>query len=422
MQKIISIFIATFIFTMLGLGVASSASASVPDANLQGGSTGVLFMTEESDGTIYVGDFTNTPSAKSVYWHQADSWVDSIAVTSSRVAWSSLNATLPTSNDPVHSDLRGKVLISDVGAIAGAITTVTIPDDPAVAGLPSVTSLAADYFGERFYVTTNEGKIYSFFSDGTDVTLVAAAASVATVNWGLWADGYNNTLVYCNTGGSLYKSTITGTAVSAPVLLKSAFLTGCDGLGVDPVDGKIFGATYANNPPVSFNTFAPATNTQATVNFTASSVTGLAPSSMFVSHITSKIYFTTELNVYEVNYDGTGARVLYSGSHTTRGFENIAVYYGATLGNITTTGAAAQVGAAATIAAQTAANAQAAQNNGQQNNTPTTTSAPTTSAATEALAQTGQNAWYLPVFSLIGVFLTTLGINLVALGRVRAKR
>lgn len=400
-KKIIGLF-ALMLFATLTLGNALSASATSPDPALQGGNAGVLYFTEETDGAIYLGDFSST--TRSTYWQQTDSYVDSVAVTASRVAWSSLNST--TSGQ--YSALRGKVLISNVGATAGQVTTVTIPDDPSIANAPQITSLAADYFAERFYVTTNEGKIYSFFSDGTDVQLVASSTSISSVWWGLWVDPYNSELLYCNTGGNLYKSTISGNTISAPSLLKSSFLSSCDGLGVDPVTRKIYGATYGQN--TSFATYLPSSNTLSTVTFSPALVGG-APSSMFVSSSTSKFYFTTEERVYEANFDGTGVRDLYSGSHASRGFENLAVYYGATMANITTTGASEQANAANTIATATAIYSQNAVNN--QNNQAAPASDNTATAP--QLATTGMSS-DLKVF-LVGLaaLLLALGTNLMLL-------
>lgn len=100
-----------------------------------------------------------------MFWQQSGSKVDSVAVTGTLIAWSSLTSV---SGDPLY----GKLLISDIALTSGTITTA------AIHGTPKVTSLAADYFAERFYITTNAGDIYSISSDGTDVYL-ALSGSVA---------------------------------------------------------------------------------------------------------------------------------------------------------------------------------------------------------------------------------------------------
>jgi hypothetical protein len=55
---------------------------------------------------------------------------------------------------------------------------------------------------------------------------------------------------------------------------------------------------------------------------------------MFVSHDTGKIYMARENEVYELNFDGSGVRVLYTGSHGSNGFQNLAVAYGRTIDNV----------------------------------------------------------------------------------------
>jgi hypothetical protein len=248
--------------------------------------------------------------------------VDSVAVTETRIAWSSFTAV---SGDP----LFGKVLISDIALTAGTITTVAIP------GNPKVSSLAADYFAERFYITTNSGDIYSISSDGTDVYLAVSGSVAGTtisnaikdVVRGLWIDSYNSSLYFCTWGtGNVWKSSITGTTVSTPVVLKAGALTSCDGIGVDPETQQVFLA--AVNPSPGAWTSMTQAGVLTTITPSASTVGG-APSSMFVSHSTQKIYFSTELNVYEMGYNGSSLVSLYSGPNTTLGIQNIAVYYGA---------------------------------------------------------------------------------------------
>ena len=229
------LFIALLTFFAVCLS-AIPASATMNPAN-QGGSTGVLFFAEETDGAIYVGDFNNPPTAKSIYWQQNGSKVNLLAVTQSRIAWSSIYSN-------VGDQLRGKILISDVGVTAGTITTVTIP------GTPDITSLSSDLFGERFYVTTSLGDIYSLKSDGTELTLAYDAVSgssietaIKDVNIGAWYDSYNSAFYFCQWGssGKTWKSTSNGAILNTPTVLNSnPAAPTCDGLGVDPYDQKVF--------------------------------------------------------------------------------------------------------------------------------------------------------------------------------------
>lgn len=320
---------------MLPLAAAGPAHA-VPDASSQGGADGVLFMTEKTDGAIYVGDFKATPTAKSTYWQSDGSLVDEVAVTQTRVAWASSAEANPNATPPrLASNIQSKVLISNVGTKAGTVTTVDIPNSAVISGL------AADYFNERFYLTTKAGDIYSVKSDGTDlVKLINADASVQAVSWGFWFDSYNAKAYWCNgssqaSTGTLTSATLNGSTLSTPTTLDSSFLAKCDGLGIDPSTQTIFAAAYQ---PVTaggddyWMSYTQPAGAKTTLTITGTSK--LAPSSMFVSHATSKIYFTTEDYVYEVGYDGTGLRTLYTGTHTSSGFENLAVYYGKTLDTI----------------------------------------------------------------------------------------
>jgi hypothetical protein len=111
---------------------------------------------------------------------------------------------------------------------------------------------------------------------------------------------------------------------------------------------------------------------------------------MFVSRSTQKIYFSTELNVYEMGYNGSSLVSLYSGPNTTLGIQNIAVYYGANQSTL----------------AQVVAAAKAAQN-------PVVPPSPT-------LASTGveeyQNSW----IAIVGLSAMSLGLYLLSL-RMRIK-
>lgn len=326
--------ISTAFSLVLSLGLSTPANAA-PDASAQGGSDGVLFMTEKTDGAIYVGDFKATPTAKSTYWQSDGSLVDEVAVTQTRVAWASSAEANPNATPPrLASNIQSKVLISNVGTTAGTITTVDIPNSAVISGL------AADYFNERFYLTTKAGDIYSVKSDGTDlVKLISANASVQNVSWGFWFDSYNAKAYWCDgsqaSTGTLTSATLSGGALSTPTALDSAFLAKCDGLGIDPATQTVFAAAY--QPVTSggddyWMSYTQPAGTKTTLTIAGTSKR--APSSMFVSHATSKIYFTTEDYVYEVGYDGTGLRTLYTGTHTSSGFENLAVYYGKTLETI----------------------------------------------------------------------------------------
>lgn len=309
------------------LSLTSAAFAAAPDPNVQGGAHGVMYITESTDGAIYVGDFESSPTAKTVFWQQAGTNVDEVAVTQSRIAWTSKN---------INSPLRSKIYISKVGTTAGTITTVTIPGNVVVVGL------GADYFNERFYAATSDGKLYSVNGDGTDLNLALTHAPLANVSWGMWVDSYNSRIYYCEwnniqgqtTNKGLWSASFSGASVSAPQNLVANFMTSCDGLGVDPVTQKVF-AAGSNGVWATYDgsTAAPL----SIPDVVSGARTDGAPSSMFVSHSTGKIYFTTEQHVYEVDYAGnSGLRVLYTNvaGRNSQGFENLAVFYGQTLATI----------------------------------------------------------------------------------------
>lgn len=295
-----------------------STPAAFATPTSQGGTDGVLFMSEATDGTIYVGDILNPTTAKTVFWHADDSSVDEVAVTETRIGWASYLAA-------GAGPLANKVFISDLGTTAGTITEATLPD----AG--RVTALAADLQGERFYATQGN-KIYAIDSDGSSVVVALTDASVSGVTWGLWADGYNHRLYYC-ANSNLYGADLNndGTASNLTTIFTGTNPS-CDGMGIDPVAERMYMASYNSSPKFSW---ANADGSGSVTEIVPTDpMVGGAPSSMFVSHDTHKIYFATEPNVYEINFDGTGLRLLYSGTHNSWGFENIAVAYGVTLDNI----------------------------------------------------------------------------------------
>lgn len=325
-----------FVSTLTLVAIPISAQGATPDPTTQGGSDGVLFMTEMSDHAIYVGDFKSTPTPKTVYWQQDGSLVSEIAVTQTRVAWAANSEANPSTNPPrVASTILGKLLISNVGKTAGTVTEVAMPNNAVITGL------ASDFFNEKFYLTTKDGDVYSVKSDGTALTKeISADATVAKVAWGLWFDSYNSKLYWCDGNtqsvtGTLSMATVTSGTLSSPTVLEANFLAKCDGLGVDPATQVVYAAAYqaqTSNGNDFWMSFDTATSQKTSITITGT--TRVAPSTMFVSHATSKIYFTAEAEVYEVNYDGSGLRVLYTGPHTSGGFQNIAVYYGQTLDTI----------------------------------------------------------------------------------------
>lgn len=303
------------------IGSAESASATMPDPSAQGGANGVIYFTEATDGAIYVGDFNST--TKQTFWSAPGSDVDQVAVTGSRIAWASGYAA----NGSV---LRDKIFISDIGTSVGTITEVTVP------GSVFVRSLAADHFGEKFYFTTSDGNVYSVTSDGSGLQKLTSSpvASVRNVDWGMWVDPYNQTLTYCtkDVPNKLYQASITGSTLGSPTELAILTSLYCDGIGVDPATGMIFIADARSTS--SFATYlASRTPSLETVTY-ATPPTGVAPSSMFVSHATLKFYFSTETGIFESSFDGSALRSLYSGIHNANGFQNIAVYFGADLNNI----------------------------------------------------------------------------------------
>jgi LPXTG-motif cell wall-anchored protein len=304
---------SVFIVAVSSLAVSGAAIATPTS---QGGPDGVLFMSEASDGTIYVGDFLNPPTAKSEFWHSSGSMVDEVAVTATRIGWSSYMGS---------AELTGKVLIANLGTTAGTVTTVDVP------GTGGITGLAASVQDERFYAVRND-KIYMIPSDGSAATLALTDSSLSGVVWGLWADGYNQRVYWCS-AGDIHSADMNGDGtLTNSTLLFTDTNPDCDGIGIDPVDGRLYMASYNSSPRFSS---ANADGTGSVTEITATDVpAGGAPSSMFVNHDSGTIYLATESNVYEMDFDGSNVRSLYTGTHGGAGFENLAVAYGATLDNI----------------------------------------------------------------------------------------
>jgi LPXTG-motif cell wall-anchored protein len=301
------------IATVSSLAVSGAALATPTS---QGGPDGVLFMSEASDGTIYVGDFLNPPTAKSEFWHSAGSMVDEVAVTATRIGWSSFMGS---------AELTGKVLISDLGTTAGTVTSVDVP------GSGTISALAASVQDETFYAVRNDN-IYVIPSDGSGATLALNDSSLSTVEWGLWVDGYNQHVYWCSSGNIHSADMNNDGTLSNSTEIFTGTNPDCDGIGIDPVDGRLYMASYNSSPRFSS---ANADGTGSVTEITATDVpAGGAPSSMFVNHDSGTIYLATENNVYEMGFDGSNVRSLYTGTHGGAGFENLAVAYGATLDNI----------------------------------------------------------------------------------------
>lgn len=317
------------IFIVFG---SSAVANATPSAATQGGANGVLYFTEKTLGTIYLGEIDSSPASQAVFWTDSASKVDEVAVTQRKIAWASQDLT---------SNMRMKIKISSIGSTAGSITEVSLPT---TASTDNIKSLTADPFGERFFVTTSLGDIWAFNSDGLFLTKMfdgttnsAISSEVTRIFWGTWFDPYNSKFYFCtNTPTSrVYVADVTGSVMSLPTLVNSnspTLLQQCDGLGVDPYTQKIF--TLKANSPYSWTTLETSgatTQVSTFVDANSNAVTRMgAPSSMFVSHSTGKMYFTDEQHAYESNFDGTGARVLYTGIN----IQNIAVYYGTDAANI----------------------------------------------------------------------------------------
>jgi LPXTG-motif cell wall-anchored protein len=117
---------------------------------------------------------------------------------------------------------------------------------------------------------------------------------------------------------------------------------------------------------------------------------------MFVSRSTQKIYFSTELNVYEMGYNGSSLVSLYSGPNTTLGIQNIAVDYGATQSTL----------------AQVVTAAKAAQNSvAPPQSTLTSPAVPLRPTLASTGAQEYQNSW----IAIAGLSAMSLGLFLLFL-------
>lgn len=313
----------------------------------QGGNQGVIYFTEKNLGVIYLGEiWASTQTPQAAYWSDSASQVDTIAVTQRRIAWSSQDAT---------SNMAGKVKISDIGTTAGAITTVTIPTSgPAV----RITSLTSDLTGERFFLTTGAGDVWSISSDGLNLTKVfdgstnaAVKNAVSSVFWGAWYDSYNSNYYFCQYGSAakVWKARVTGATMATPAFLTNGAtpvgVNACDGLGIVPTSQQLISLKATSTPangstpasPYSWTLITSAGATTDITNFSSDNgSTSMppragAPSSMFVSSSTGKMYFATETNLYETDYaTGNNTRVLYTGT----GMQNIAVFYGTTAATV----------------------------------------------------------------------------------------
>jgi hypothetical protein len=311
-RRLSSIVGAVALVSVVSLGAGPSAFAAPTS---QGGSDGVLFMTEKTDGAIYIGDIQNPTAPKATFWLDAASSVDQVSVTQTRIGWASRTS----------GSIEGKVLISDIDLTAGTIDEVAVP------GTGGILALGASIQDETFYAIRND-KIYVIPSAGGSPVLALTDASLASVEWGLWVDGYNQKVFWCSQS-NLYGTEMNGDGTLANL---TTLFTGtnpnCDGLGVDPVTERLYMASYSASPRFSW---ANADGTGSVTEIFAPDVpSGGAPSSMFVSHDTGKIYMAREDAVYELNFDGSGVRVLYTGSHGSNGFQNLAVAYGRTIDNV----------------------------------------------------------------------------------------
>ena len=331
--------ITVLVGTMLALFAVSPASATT-DPNLQGGTSGVIYFTEQTEGAIYIGDFSQ--ATKTLYWQDPLSKVDQVAVTERKVAWASSADYNGQGN--VQSNMRTQVKIADAGSVATNVITVTIP------GSLTVMSLSADPFGERFFLTTKSGDIWILTSDGQTLTKVFDGTTnlniknvVSAVYYGSWFDPYNSNFYFCaygTTAKSLMKASVTGTTMTTPVEVlnnsnQPITIIGCDGLGVNPSNQEIFALGALGNNQGQVYKWSRITSGGVRTDVTSFvealfPAGGKAPSSMFISNIGSKMYFSTEVGLYESNFDGTSYRTLYTGIS----IQNIAVYYGATLSSI----------------------------------------------------------------------------------------
>lgn len=315
---------AALLATGLGVGTAHAAAPTS-----QGSAEGVLYVAEITDGTVYIGDIGNPASTIGTFWHQDASLVDMVAVTSGHVAWAAGDDTSPISN---------QVLIAPIGLTAEDILTVDLPG----ATTARVTGLAADATGNLIYASVGD-TIYAInATTGTYVTS-HTDSSVENISWGLWVDGYNDRVYYCDAmdvTGDVYGGNLSGTGVASSVaVIHAAVNSTCDGIGNDPVTGRVYTASYASDLPLRFawmNGDGTGTPTEIAI---PNPSTYVLPSSMYVSHDTGKIFWAEEGYVREMNFDGSGLRTLYTGSHPeSGGFQNLAITFGTTLADLANSG------------------------------------------------------------------------------------
>ena len=413
------------IFTGIVLtSFAATPALASPNPATQGGASGVIYFTEAQGGSpgIYIGDFSS--AAKTAYWIRSGSRVDLLATTERKVAWGSSQPSLA-------SNIAGTVMIADVGLVASNPITVTIPPG---ANPTILRSIASDPFGEKFYITTTEGDIWSLTSDGQNLTKVFDSTTDATVKtavsniyYGSWFDPYNSNFYFCSYSNertpsnphirTIMKASVTGSSMSlpAPVLDSSSQpiqVYDCDGVGVNPATQEIIAlkatgpylAPYANDIYNWSRISSAGVKTDIT-NFKLTDGTDIdrttygggnaqyvAPSSMFISHSTSKMYFSTEKAVFETDYDGNNTRALYAGGTS---IQSIAVYYGATVSTID----------------------NVVQNLSQQNGTPSGSS-----TASQNLANTGMNNSLFIASGALGMSLIILGSVMIYARRMQSNQ
>lgn len=374
-------FISATAAAILALGFGGSAANAVAPTS-QGSAEGVLYVAEITDNTVYIGDIGNPATALTAFWSLADSKVDQVAVTSGYVAWASGDDT---------SSISNKVLIAPIGLTAANIVTVDLPG----ASTDYVTGLAADATGTLIYASVGD-TIYAInATTGTYVTSYTDS-SVSDISWGLWVDGYNDRVYYCDAQGNtgdVYGGNLSGTGVASSVVVIHAEVNGsCDGIGNDPVTGRVYIASYDASTftvdPMIFawmNGDGSGTPTEIALPNAASYV---LPSSMYVSHDTGKIFWAEEGYVREMNFDGSGLRTLYTGTHpVSGGFENLAVTFGTTLSDLSNSGGGSGGGGS---------------NGGGSNG----------GSSSEGLASTGGNDVAATIAVLLG--LVALGAGIVA--------
>ena len=314
---------------LLALGFGGSAANAVAPTS-QGSADGVLYVAEITDNTVYIGDIGNPTSPIGTFWFRAGSLVDQVAVTQNHVAWAAGDDT---------STIANKVLIAPIGLEAENTVTVDMP------GTDRVSGLAADATGNLIYASVGD-TIYAINATTGNYVTSHTNDSVSDISWGLWVDGYNDRIYYCDAMGStgdVYGGNLSGTGVASGVtVIHAAVNDNCDGIGNDPVTGRVYTASYAassyNVEPMIFawmNGDGTGTPTEIAV---PSAESYALPSSMYISHDTGKIFWSEEGYVREMNLDGSGMRTLYTGSHSSSGgFQNLAITFGTTLADLEAT-------------------------------------------------------------------------------------